>query len=370
MSEPTHASPRRAEQGGAVPAGSDPENSLSSQEPEQAPLHQTHGQSMKSSTEVSGDLGSRENPNATSATTNSLPLRQLYGQAVNSLTDMYLFAADAAEHTRLNAQHGAIILTFGGLFPSEAQGVVQASLQSPDRRLKPAVLDIGTGSGAWAIDMAKQIPEADVIGCDLVPVNPGSEPPSNCRFELCDVNVNLERYPSNAFNIVHARYVLQGIKDYPSFFKQVARLLRPGGVFVSIEPACAGFDAQKNRITAKNPEDPGFTWFHRLATYYGEATLAGNPSLASVERVGGVLRDLGDTWSAVSDTSAFVPVGAWSTNPVEQRAGGLMGQSMLGASVSTRPLFLSRGISIEDVERLQEGLRTELAESRVQQYMG
>ncbi|KAG8933002.1 hypothetical protein FRC01_011402 [Tulasnella sp. 417] len=256
MSEPAHASPRHPEQGSAVLADSDPENSLSSQEPETAPLHQTHGQSMKSSTEMNGDIGSRENPNATSATTNSTPLRQLYGQAVNSLTDMYLLAGDAAEHSRLDAQHGAITLTLGGLFPSESQGVVQTSLQPSDRKLKPAVLDIGTGSGAWAIDIARQMPEADVIGCDLVPVNPGSEPPSNCRFELCDVNVNLDHYPSNAFNIVHARAVLQGVKDYPSFFKQVARLLRPGGVFVSIEPACAAFDAQKNRINATKPEDP------------------------------------------------------------------------------------------------------------------
>lgn len=54
---------------------------------------------------------------------------------------------------------------------------------------------------------------------------------------------------------------------------------------------------------------------------------------------------------------------------IEQRAGGLMRQSMLHAISSTRPLFLSRGFSVEDVERLAEGLRAELEESRIQQYM-
>ncbi|KAG8972725.1 hypothetical protein FRC05_009646 [Tulasnella sp. 425] len=95
-----------------------------------------------------------------------------------------------------------------------------------------------------------------------------------------------------------------------------------------------------------------------------------NPSIASVERVDEILRELGDgVWSSVSTTLAFIPVGAWSTNAIEQRAGGLMRQSMLHAISSTRPLFLSRGFSVEDVERLAEGLRAELEESRIQQYM-
>jgi methylase of polypeptide subunit release factors len=41
-------------------------------------------------------------------------------------------------------------------------------LENPQR-----ILDIGTGTGIWALDMADQYPEAEVIGVDLSPIQPG-----------------------------------------------------------------------------------------------------------------------------------------------------------------------------------------------------
>jgi methylase of polypeptide subunit release factors len=34
------------------------------------------------------------------------------------------------------------------------------------------ILDIGTGTGIWAIEMAEQFPQAAVIGTDLSPIQP------------------------------------------------------------------------------------------------------------------------------------------------------------------------------------------------------
>lgn len=39
------------------------------------------------------------------------------------------------------------------------------------------ILDIGTGSGIWAMQMAEQYPESLVIGTDLSPVQPGKYEP-------------------------------------------------------------------------------------------------------------------------------------------------------------------------------------------------
>lgn len=45
------------------------------------------------------------------------------------------------------------------------------------------ILDMGTGSGIWAIDMADKYPTAEVIGVDTAPVQPTLLPP-NLIFEV------------------------------------------------------------------------------------------------------------------------------------------------------------------------------------------
>lgn len=46
-------------------------------------------------------------------------------------------------------------------------------------------LDIGTGTGIWAIEFATKYPSARVIGTDLSPIQPVYVPP-NCSFEVDD----------------------------------------------------------------------------------------------------------------------------------------------------------------------------------------
>lgn len=50
------------------------------------------------------------------------------------------------------------------------------------------ILDVGTGTGIWAIDMADQHPSAEITGTDLSPIQPSWIPP-NCRFEVDDMEL-------------------------------------------------------------------------------------------------------------------------------------------------------------------------------------
>ncbi|OHE97400.1 hypothetical protein CORC01_07305 [Colletotrichum orchidophilum] len=88
------------------------------------------------------------------------------------------------------------------------------------------VLDIGTGSGIWAIDYGEEHPEAEVLGVDLSAVQPEFVPP-NVRFEVDDIE---EPWIfSDAFDYIHCRMMTWSITDWKKLFKQSYDNLNPGG---------------------------------------------------------------------------------------------------------------------------------------------
>lgn len=48
------------------------------------------------------------------------------------------------------------------------------------------ILDLGTGTGIWAMDMADKYPSAEILGVDIGATQPSYVPP-NCTFEIEDV---------------------------------------------------------------------------------------------------------------------------------------------------------------------------------------
>ncbi|KAG8955737.1 hypothetical protein FRC04_007728 [Tulasnella sp. 424] len=157
--------------------------------------------------------------------------KTLHGRAFNQ-SDHYMLPADGDEHSRLDMQHLALRLHLNSLYASKhlVENALREGQDPP-----PAVLDVGTGSGRWAIDMALQFPHAEVVGLDLVPPATVAETaiPPNCRFEVDDANLSFEHY-KECFNVVHVRSADQGINDFESFLYEIARTLRPNGVLLLV----------------------------------------------------------------------------------------------------------------------------------------
>jgi hypothetical protein len=68
----------------------------------------------------------------------------------------YALPADIEEINRLDFQHYMLRFAFRGNYA--------APLVNP-----AAILDVGTGTGRWAIEMAQLFPQANVIGLDVKP---------------------------------------------------------------------------------------------------------------------------------------------------------------------------------------------------------
>lgn len=125
----------------------------------------------------------------------------------------YFMPNDIPEQERLELQHSISVRLFGGLS--------LAPIDRPNR-----VLDIGTGTGIWAIEFANEHPESDVMGTDLSPIQPEYVPP-NCRFEVDDAED--EWVFNHRFDYVHARFMCGSFSNFPDIFRSCLDNLEPGG---------------------------------------------------------------------------------------------------------------------------------------------
>ncbi|KAL7417618.1 S-adenosyl-L-methionine-dependent methyltransferase [Mrakia frigida] len=120
------------------------------------------------------------------------------------------------------------------LVPPAAEGIIKTLLSRPGAR----VLDVGAGRKAlWLIAMAVKYPKAEAIAVDLLPVEDRYVPP-NCSFEIWDVLGGLP-YPETHFSLVNHSWFVWYMKDKPYSFlvEEIARVLRPGGCYILLEPS-------------------------------------------------------------------------------------------------------------------------------------
>ncbi|KAG8919098.1 hypothetical protein FRC01_001480 [Tulasnella sp. 417] len=286
-------------------------------------------------------------------------LRELEGRLFNTTSERYMLPADAPEHKRLDFQHQAVVTMLRGLFPRDAGVEDLLSPRSDGQRLR--VLDIGTGTGAWAIDVALQYPHVEVVGLDLAPVKLGSPIPANCTFILGDASAGLKSY--GRFDVVHSRAILQGVKDYAALFKDVSEVLSPGGVFLTLEAEIGMYDENRVPFGIQQEGAPNFCWSHKMTLLYNEATKKRNPSFALLPEVPQIVKDVpGDPWEAVKRTSFLIPGGPIENASNEERiAGDLMHNSIQNGPRLLRALLLASGYDAEDVDRSTEKAVDEIA---------
>jgi SAM-dependent methyltransferase len=134
----------------------------------------------------------------------------------------YYLPNDDIEISRLDIQHHMWRLTLNG-----------ALYISPLPPTVRNVIDIGTGTGQWAIEFADEHPSAAVLGTDLSPIQSAWTPP-NCSFLIN--NAEEEWIFEDKFDFVHARMLMMGIHDWGKFFRQAWDALTPGGWMEVMEP--------------------------------------------------------------------------------------------------------------------------------------
>ncbi|KAI5803522.1 S-adenosyl-L-methionine-dependent methyltransferase [Peziza echinospora] len=137
------------------------------------------------------------------------------GRRYHSFRDgKYILPNDEREQQRLDIYHHIFAIMLGGK-------THLAPIKKPKR-----ILDVGTGTGSWAIDIAEEFPDAEIIGNDLSPIQPVWVPP-NVRFEVDDAEAPWT-HPKDYFDLIHLRTLSGSFQDWDAVIAQVYDHLKPG----------------------------------------------------------------------------------------------------------------------------------------------
>ncbi|KAJ7581460.1 S-adenosyl-L-methionine-dependent methyltransferase [Mycena floridula] len=204
------------------------------------------------------------------------------------------------------------------------------------------VLDLGTGSGSWAIDIADEFPRAEVIGIDLAPIQPREVPP-NCTFELYDLDSEASiPYPDGHFDLIHARSMHTGIRSYPHLLREISRLLVPGGLVILIEPDLRPL--ADGKLPSHFPEGIGAPGWFALWETYRACLMRQGIDVNVPQRLTQMVLATRE-FEKVIELDGNIPVGFWPTDQVQLTVGQLQWLDYDLFLPALRPLFLSSGLS-------------------------
>ncbi len=143
----------------------------------------------------------------------------LSGELRTYLTDApYLLPKDALEDQRLNFQHRVLYRTISNHY------------LAPIAETTATILDVGTGTGIWPVEMAALFPQAHIIGVDASLSSLPNPLPTQCLFCQANVLQGLP-FPDAQFDMTHQRLLVAAIPTarWSGVVRELVRVTREGG---------------------------------------------------------------------------------------------------------------------------------------------
>ncbi|KAL1875318.1 hypothetical protein VTK73DRAFT_10155 [Phialemonium thermophilum] len=266
----------------------------------------------------------------------------------------YMFPCDEEERDRLDIFHKFFTVARRGqihsapLFPNQA----------PHR-----VLDLGCGTGIWAIDMAEKYYDESIYvkGLDLILMQP-AEIPRNLEFAQMDVETPWQGIEPNSWDLIHLRTLKGSIQSWPQLYAQIFRHLKP--YYGHIEQVEIDWTPYCDDGTLPNPSYTKL-WVNELLGAMDDhgrsMTVNSQETISQLQNAGFV---------DIKEEVIKIPFSGWPTEKTARDTGrwfnlgftnGLMGLTLA-------PLTRMRDRTKEEVSDLVDRVKREICSRKVHAY--
>lgn len=216
------------------------------------------------------------------------PYLEAYGRKFHASGNIFV-PFDEEEQMHMHARHKMLRICLSGALTS--------TRLSPETK---TILDIGTGTGVWAVEMAARYPGSQIIGIDISKIQ-SNIVPGNVRYMIADIEKPWEVDDGQA-DFVHMRDITGGIRDWPGLVTQAYQKLKLGGMveMTEVRTTVHDFDGKFDDADMC----PSFTKLFR--TMYEKVNMDFDPSPKFPEW----LHTAG--FENVTQRTEIIPIGDWA----------------------------------------------------------
>jgi SAM-dependent methyltransferase len=255
----------------------------------------------------------------------------------------YLLPNDGEEQDRLDFMHElANLILFGRLYAAPLESLRH-------------VLDIGTGTGIWALEFAEQNPESHVIGTDLSMIQPAPRT-NNVEFVLENSETQDWVFPHN-FDYVHLRAMAPCFGDLRTVIQKSWDNMEPGGWIEFLDgywdPGCIDDTLEGTAIQ------------HFFRVVIGASQLQGRDMLKAA-RYKGYLEDAG--FVNITETRVPIPGTPWTQDKRSNEMGMYLGRLLMTTVDSYQKILQLAGMKPEEIDALLTQVKYELRDLSIHWY--
>ncbi|KAH8671333.1 tam domain protein [Xylariales sp. PMI_506] len=293
------------------------------------------------------------NPDTQSVTSSISRYRIENGRTFHAYKDgSYMFPNDEEELERQDYQHLVTKYLMGN-----KNYFAPWSQDNPPR----SILDIGTGTGMWAIEMGDEFPSAQIIGTDLSPIQSRNVPPT-VTFIVEDSREPWSWYGKDTtFDYIHTRWTIgcwENIRD--DILQKSFDQLAPGGWF-EVQDCLPTIQCDDDTM----PDD--FELKLHLEDLMDATAAMGRP-LHIVDQYKKVMEEVG--FVDVTEHYYKVPINTWPKQREYKYLGKLWEDNLLSGmhAASVGPLHRVRGLSDKQIQMMLVPVRQAIQDQSVHAY--